>query len=343
MKKLLYTLFVSLFFLLSCEKEENSSSKIIDFPAAYVVNADNSISVIRLSSLEVDTTFMIPSAGNSFAHHIYKSPDNKQLVVALPSVDLSNGHDQLHSLQASGGIAILDAATGRLVARTTTAAVNHNAVFSPDGSEIWTALMSHDLPKVLVYNAADLRLVAEIQVGTDASEVIFSSDGKTAYVAAQESSFVYAMDVQTKQVVKQIKVDFFPTNVWPGIDRVFVENKNRPSINIINTQTNVTFDAIDLDFKPGFTVFHSPSATLWICDAAKARINLFQSSQDAWQKIGHYNAGEDTHAIAFSEKLNLAFVVNQRANTVSVIDINSGKVMKNISVGIKPNGIVLID
>jgi YVTN family beta-propeller protein len=315
----------------------------IDFPAAYVVNADNSISVINLLTLEVDTTFLIPSTGNSFAHHIYKSPDNQQLVVALPSVDLSNGHGQLHSINATGGVATLSSKDGSLISRVTAAAANHNAIFSPDGTEIWTGLMSHDLPKVSVYNASDLKLKVEIQVGTDASEVTFSSDGKTAFVAAQEGSFVYAIDVQSKEVVKQIKVDFFPTNVWPGNGRVFVENKNRPSINIIDSHSKTTTSAIDLDFSPGFTVFHEQSSTIWVCDGENAQVRIFTAVGSEWEQAGKLRLDQDSHAIAFSDKYNLALVVNQGANNVSVIDLSKKEVIKKITVGLKPNGIVMID
>lgn len=344
MKKLLLFSFAACLLFISCEKDSPEiAKKNIDFPAAYVVNADNTISVINLTSLLVDTTFIIPSSGNSFAHHIYKSPDNQQLVVALPSVDLSNGHGQLHSISATGGVAVLSAKNGNRIAGTTTLSANHNAIFSPDGSEIWTAMMSHDLPEVWVYNAADLKLKAEIQVGTDASEVTFSSDGKTAYVAAQESSFVFAIDVASKEVIKQIKVDFFPTNVWPGIGRVIVENKNRPSINFIDTQTNTATSAIDLDFSPGFSVIHQHSTTLWVCDGAGARVRVFTEDGQTWRESNSYLVEQDAHAIAFSDKFNLALVVNQQANSISVIDLDKKEVVKRIMVGLKPNGIVLID
>lgn len=328
----------------SCEKTENEASKYeVDFPAAYVVNTDNTVSVINLLTQSVDTTFLISSAGNSFAHHIYKSPDDSQLVIALPSIDFSNGHGQLHDLNASGGIAVLNAKNGSLISRADTEEANHNAIFSPDGTEIWTGLMSHNLPQVKVFNASTLRNNNTISVGTDASEVIFSSDGKTAFVAAQESSFVYAIDAETKEVVKQIKVDFFPTNVWPGVDRVFVENKNRRSINIINSKTLVTEEAIDLDFEPGYTLFHTKSEILWTCDGTNGQVRLFSKKTGSWKETEKIATNQDAHAIAISDKFSIALVVNQRSNTVSVIDLNTNKKIKDIIVGLKPNGIVLIE
>jgi YVTN family beta-propeller protein len=333
-----------IFGIFSCEKEEAVvEKKKVDYPAAFVVNSDNTISVINLLTQSVDTTFLISSAGSSFAHHVYKSSDNKKLVIALPSVDLSNGHSQLHGINSTGGVAILDAKNGNLLQRTSTTSANHNAIFSPDGKEVWSALMSHDEPKVLVFNADDLSLIKEIEVGTDASEVTFSSDGNTAFVAAQESSFVYAIDVKTKEVAKQIKVDFFPTNVWPGNNRVFVENKNRQSINIINSQSLASVEAIDLDFEPGFTLFHEKSKTLWICDAKNNQVRLFSKSGSAWNEIEKVTTDTDAHATAISDKYGIALVVNQRSNTVSVIDLATRKNLREIAVGIKPNGIVLIE
>ncbi|MFT6999652.1 MAG: YVTN family beta-propeller protein [Spirosomataceae bacterium] len=333
-----------LFGVFSCEKDEAVvEKKKVDYPAAYVVNADNTISVINLLTQSVDTTFLISSEGNSFAHHIYKNPDNTHLAVALPSVDLSNGHDKLHDIDSFGGVVVLKASDGTFVSDIITAEANHNAIFSPDGNEIWTGLMSHDSPIVKVYDSYGLINVAAIPVGTDASEVTFSSDGKIAFVAAQESSFVYAIDVKMKEVVKQIKVDFFPTNVWPGTDRVFVENKNRHSINIINTKTLKAEEAIDLDFEPGFTLFHEKSKTLWICDAKNNQVRLFSKSGSAWNEVEKIKTDIDAHAIAISDKYGIALVVNQRSNTVSVIDLVTRKKLKEIVVGLKPNGIVLIE
>lgn len=340
------SLFLFALLCLSCKKNKvNHSLSLVDYPAAYVVCADNTVSVINLSKLAVETSFIIPDDGTSFAHHIYKSPDNGRLVVALPKMDFSMGHDMSHDMVFGGGLMTIDAKSGVKIAQTGTPVMNHNAIFSPDGSEIWTALMSHQSPRVFVYDAVTLMLKKEIFVGTDPSELIFSSDGKTAFVAAQESSFVYAIDVDSKEIIKQIKVDVYPTNVWQGSDdRLFVENDYRKSVNIIDSKSFKAVAAIDLDYEPGFITAERSSGRIWVCHPKENEVVLYaKNGAGTYEKTTAIKTGEDAHAIAIYEKNNFALVINQRGNTVSVIDLTTLKKVKDITVGKKPNGMVIID
>ena len=61
-------------------------------------------------------------------------------------------------------------------------APNHNAAFSPDGSEIWTAQLL-DEGTVLVLDASTLETKQTIRVGKIPAEVTFTPDGKYAFVA----------------------------------------------------------------------------------------------------------------------------------------------------------------
>ena len=49
----------------------------------------------------------------------------------------------------------------------------------------------------------------------------------------------------------------------------------------------------------------------------------------------------DAHAIAFSSNGEKAYITNQGANTVTVIDVVNHAKLQDIIVGTKPNGIAL--
>jgi len=57
-------------------------------------------------------------------------------------------------------------------------------------------------------------------------------------------------------------------------------------------------------------------------------------------KMAEIVVGDGAHAIAFSGDGKTAYITNQMANSVSVIDVASRKVSKTIPVGQKPNGMV---
>lgn len=60
-----------------------------------------------------------------------------------------------------------------------------------------------------------------------------------------------------------------------------------------------------------------------------------------WMHGGAFNTGAGAHAISFTIDGNTAYVTNQTANTVSVVNVTNHTVTKTIAVGKKPNGITI--
>jgi YVTN family beta-propeller protein len=54
-----------------------------------------------------------------------------------------------------------------------------------------------------------------------------------------------------------------------------------------------------------------------------------------------FSAGAGAHAVGFTNDGNTAYVTNQMAASVSVINVSDHSKIKDITVGKKPNGIVL--
>lgn len=333
--------------LLSCKKTINESAKPvevdkIDFPAAYVINGwDNSVSVINLAENSVKKLIQLKEAGK-FPHHINLSPDGSKLVVAIPEFDFTLSHDLVHSnTNLKGGFTVLDAVTGKILNQTIIERANHNAVFSPNGKEIWTATMIHGA-NMYIYDAETYNLIKTIPLDADPSEVVFSKNKRYAFVAPMESSFIHVIDVERKLRVKDIKVDIFPTNVWAGADgKIYVENKTQKTINVINADNLSVESAINLDFKPGFIAYNTSNNELWVCKATDNKVAYFMKNGSEWKKQGEIQTDLDAHAIAFTKNQEIAYVVNQQGNTVSVVDVKTHTKIKDLKVGSKPNGIVL--
>lgn len=338
---------VLVFWILGCKK--NTDSPIlpievdkIDFPAAYVINGwDNSISVISLAENSVKKLIQLKEVGK-FPHHINLSPDGSKLVVAIPEFDFTLSHDLVHAnTSLKGGFTVLDAVTGKILNQTIIERANHNAVFSPNGKEIWTATMAHGA-NMYIYDAETYNLIKTIPLDADPSEVVFSKNKRYAFVAPMESSFIHVIDAERKLRVKDIKVDAFPTNVWSGTDgKIYVENKTQKTVNIINADNLSVESAINLDFKPGFMAFNTLHNELWICKATDNKVAYFTKNGTEWSKKGEFQTDLDAHAIGFTKNQETAYIVNQQGNTVSVIDVKTHTKVKDIKVGSKPNGIVI--
>lgn len=322
----------------------------IFYPVAYVVNAEsNSVSVIDLGSQQVNATIPLGDASMNHSgtmamndmiqwpHHIYLSPDGTKLGVGVPGMDLGAGH--------TGGMTSMKGrvlVVGATMANQQTPVMNHNAVFSPDGSEIWTSQMD-EAGKVLVYDAATMALKKTIAVGMEPAEVTMSSSGTYAFVANGMSNTVTVIRVADKSVVKTIPVGEDPVGAWPGADgRMYVDNEKGQSISVIDVGTLTVVETVRLGFTPGYAAYHPTRNELWVSQAGTGnKVVIFERMNGGWMKTGEVTTGLDAHAIAFTKDGSTAYITNQGAATVSVVNVEKRTKLKDIAVGQKPNGIVL--
>lgn len=340
--------------LVSCRKHQMDDSmsgmeKNINYPAAYVVNGEsNTLSVIKLSDNAVSETIdLMGTTGMSgmmmWPHHIYQksSTGGTQLAIAMPGMDLSGGHTGSMA-GMKGRIMVVDATKGTQLKDLEVPGMNHNAVFSPDGTELWTSQMGDG--KVLVLDATTYNIKNTIPVGMEPAEVTFSADGSKAYVANGGDDNVTVINPTTKAVIATIPVGDNPVAAWVGFDgKVYVDNEDGKTVSVIEVATNAVVQTINLGFMPGSVAHNSLKKELWVTDPDNAKVHYWtwNATQNAWVHGGLFDAGAGAHATAFTNDGNTAYVTNQLAQSVSVITVSTHSKVKDIAVGKKPNGIVI--
>ena len=108
------------------------------------------------------------------------------------------------------------------------------------------------------------------------------------------------------------------------------------TVSALSRRTNTVTATFDLSFIPGMARL-GPDGHPWVTDADNGRCVLY--SLDGAE--GHDIAtGDGAHGVAFSASGRTAYVTNQMAGTVSVIDVRSHTVVRTLAVGTKPNGLV---
>lgn len=197
--------------------------------------------------------------------------------------------------------------------------------------------------KALVYDAITYALKNTINVGDMPAEVTFSADGSKAYVANGMSNDVTVINPATKAVITTVPVDMNPVGAWPSsIGKMFVDNEDGQSISVIDVATNVNEATIMLNFKPGYAAYNATVSELWGSDVNNGKVIYYKDmGANTWMKHGEYTTGANSHAIVFNTGGTIAYVTNQGANNVSVINTSTHTKIKDIPVGKKPNGIVL--
>lgn len=307
----------------------------IDHDALFVVNGgDATISVINTETSEVAGTIALKYA--DYPHHIYLSADRSRLALAVPGMDMSQGHENVDGAMMPGIVMVLDATTGATIKARTLDAMNHNAIYSPDGTEIWTSQMMVG-GSVLALDAETLETKATIAVGDSPAEITFSKDGSRAFAANSMSGTVSVIDVATKTVSETIPVGQSPVGAWQGSNgKAYVDNEMDKTLSTIDTKTLKVGLVYKLGFTPGMAAL-GPDNQVWVTDADAGRVIFKMTDKD--MTMGKVATGAGAHAIAFNGDGKTAYITNQMAGTVSVIDIKSAKVTRTITVGDKPNGL----
>jgi YVTN family beta-propeller protein len=348
--------FIGITFLFSCQKNDtgNTDNSQVTYDAAYVVNGgSNSISVINLKSNRVEKTIdlanltsimgsgmMNGNMENMWPHQISLSPDKSKLAIAAPGMDFSDGH-AVGNMQAQGKILVLNAITGELLKEITLEGIARNAAFSLDGKELWTALMMTK-GKVMVFDAKTYQLVNTIPVGNMPAEVTFSIDGSKAFVANGMSKSVTVIDAVNKQVLDTLQVGNDPVGAWPGMDgMMYVDNEDGKSISVINSMDMTMMDTIHLGFMPGMVAQNNMMNEMWVSDPDGSKVHYWMNQDSGYVHGGAFDVGNGAYDMVFNSDGTTCYVTNQSEGTVSVVDVPNHQEMLKITVGNKPNGMVI--
>ena len=304
---------------------------------------------------------------NMWPYHISLSPDKSKLAITEPGMDFNGGYEMMMNTSSSGSagdihyqhhngnstivtsdimqmqgkILILDAITGDLLKELTLEGMPYDAIFSPDGKEIWTALMM-PVGKVKVFNADSYILLTTISVGNMPAGITFSDDGKKVFVANGMSGSVTVIDAVTKMLIDTIVTGQGTVGAFPGMHgMMYADNEKDQSISIINTMNNMMSDSINLGFTPGMVSRNSMMNQLWVSDPVGAKINYWTSNGSSYIHGGSVPVGAGAGAMTFSQDGKTCYVTNQNDNSVSVVDVAELKEIMKIPVGEKPNGLII--
>ena len=122
---------------------------------------------------------------------------------------------------------------------------------------------------------------------------------------------------------------------------MYVDNEIDQTVSEISVNDMNVKSTIKLGFMPGYVAFNDLHGEIWVTDATAGKVVYYTQTLGIWSKKGEIVTDKNAHAIAFSADNKTAMVTNQDAGNVSVIDIESHKLIENITVGSKPNGIVI--
>jgi DNA-binding beta-propeller fold protein YncE len=132
---------------------------------------------------------------------------------------------------------------------------------SPDGSEIWAALLMNKTQGLSVFSAIDGKKITDIDLnGGGGVEIVFSKDGTKAYVSQMETARVFEIDTNEKKILRT----FNTKSNWTKVIEISPDGKKLYASNWLGNNVS------EFDLESG------KRATVCICMLLDSTVEKFK-------------------------------------------------------------------
>ncbi|MCM4080725.1 YncE family protein [Paractinoplanes hotanensis] len=195
-----------------------------------------------------------------------------------------------------------------------------------------------------VKSVAKPRVIGTIRVGAEPEGVAVAPDGRTIYVANQNSRILSVVDAATRKVTPVVLRN---TPRFVAVSRdgntVFVsmyeDDKHTGSgVAVVDTRSRKVLRYLDTGHMP-YTLAVAPDNKLWVPIHSDGRLEIFSSG--TLRMVSELPVKPNPHAVGFSSDQMRAFTANHESNAVTVIDMRTNGVLRSIPVSRAPHSIAV--
>jgi len=293
----------------------------------FVLNSlDANVSVIDPTSWKV--TKRIPTGKEP--HHIYMTPDEKSVIVANA---------------ASDSLTFIDPRTAD-VQRVVRGTIDpYHLRFSPDMK--WFVTVANRLNHIDIYrwDGKDLTLAKRISSSKTPSHIWIDSKSTTAYATMQDSDELVAVDLPTQTLKWRVKTGPMPADVFGTPDDKYLllgmTGGNHVEVYDVSGAQPKLFKSIPTG--DGAHAFRAvgDGRHVYVSNRVANTVNKIDYQQ--LTSVDQFKAPGGPDCMEVSADGKLLFVSSRWIKKVSVIDIDSGKLVRQIPVGKSPHGIWTLD
>ena len=257
-------------------------------------------------------------------------------------------------------VSVLDAASFKRIAQIPVGRQPHNVQVSPDGKLAWVTNNGAQRGamgkgghaamevggEVWAVDTGSHEVVAKVPVGKHPAHVVLTPDGRFAYVANGGEDTVSVVDTEARKVVATIAVGAYPhgIRVSPDGHEAYVANLKGGTVSVIDTREGKEVARIPVGKGPAQTGFASDGRTAFVSLSQENKVAVIdRAARKVVKKIAVGTVPIQVYATPDSRTL---LVANQGTrqkpgDTVSVIDLQSGKVAATVKTGRGAHGVVI--
>jgi YVTN family beta-propeller protein len=303
------------------------SSSALAAPHSLFVPAKNSdeVAVINTSTNQVVT--QIPVGVGASPIRIAITPDRRKAFIS----DL-----------LSESISVLDTVTLTNIATIPVYNVPGESTITPDGRRLFVLhqapLSSGDpdhSPVAVIDTATNLVITTVLIPGQGAKDILFTLDGRFAYVANNTLGEVDVIDTTTYQVTS---IPTAPGSrrlcISPAGDRVYVSNNYGASVSVIDTATQQVIATIPVGVAPMGNAITPNGEEVYVTNQRDGTVSVINTT--TLTVIATIPTGALCQRVVITRDGTKAFVQNGFSDTVSAIDTATHTVIATIHVGHQP-------
>ena len=244
----------------------------------------------------------------------------------------------LHCGYGQHEIQILDIAAGKITSRVNIAEAFYGIVFSPDGSRVICSGSGDEVLHVFKFKdgylsePTDIALRAKSKRGVPCGLAV-SADGATIYVAN-----VWGQTVSRVRLAADgaAEVTDLPLAAPDAIGKVAPRVGAPTDDPSITKRAEAILDTTGSDAPfPYACVLDEKRERLYVSLWAQAQVAVIDLK--SWKEIARWKTEEHPNEMVFSKNGAHLYVANANRNSVSVIDVESGKTIETLVAELTPN------
>lgn len=244
-------------------------------------------------------------------------------------------------------IDVIDVATQKVVDRLPSGPDPELFVLEPKGRLLYVA--NEDDNMVSVVDTETKKIIGEIQVGVEPEGMGISPDGKILVNTSETTNMAHFIDTDSHQIVDNVLVDARPRVArFTGDGKfVWVSSEVGGTVSIIDVATRKVVHKIAFAVQGVPRESIQPVGIQITGDGQRAFVALGPANRVAevdaktYEVKRYHLVGQRVWNLALSPDEKRLYTTNGVSNDMSVMDLERGRVVKSVSVGGAPWGVIV--
>ena len=263
-------------------------------------------------------------------HHLYLTPDEKSMIVGNALSD---------------SLTFIDPKTAE-VQRTVRGIIDpYQLRFSPNMK--WFVTTANRLNHIDIYrwDGKDITLVKRVATGKTPSHLWIDSKSSTIYSTMQDSDELIAVDLASQTIKWRIKTGTLPADVYGTADDKFmlVALTGGDAVEVYDVSGKAPLRSKVIKTGEGAHAFRAFGDKRHVLVSNRVANSISKIDLQTLSVVDNYSVPGGPDCIEVSRDGKQLLVTSRWAKKLTVIDVASRKIMRQVNVGKSPHGVWTLD